>query len=174
MTADLLRAARNYQKANGSEWGADVLVAGADRRSIQCAAGTLIRRYPMKMSPKNQAKLREAQRAAHSPKDTVATKAAKLARADGKVLGKLPMVERAAYEKRAEAELQKPQSGDGEWIIPKRDPSQPLLDKDRLRELADQFDLADKFGLDNHPGFQLSIEDMKPIAIALRFTAERL
>jgi hypothetical protein len=56
--------------------------------------------------------------------------------------------------------------------IPKRDPKTPLFKREHLRELADRHDLANT--IDDHPGFHLKDEDMKAIAFALRFTAEKL
>lgn len=55
---------------------------------------------------------------------------------------------------------------------PKRDPKKPLFDRAHLRELAERHEVAN--ALDDHPGFHLKDEDMKAIAFALRFTAERL
>ncbi len=58
--------------------------------------------------------------------------------------------------------------------IPKRDPKKPLFDRAHMREVSRRVGLANTVGLDSHPGFFLSSEDLKMVEFALDFTAERL
>ena len=58
--------------------------------------------------------------------------------------------------------------------IPNRDPTKPLFDRSKLREVAQRVGLANKIGVDAHPDFFLSADDMRMIEFALDFTAEQL
>lgn len=55
-----------------------------------------------------------------------------------------------------------------------RDPTKPLFNRSKLREVAKRVGLANAIGVDAHPDFFLSADDMRMIEFALDFTADQL